>query len=413
MRSLSHRHPCLRAGPVVKYGVCDLRGSEADVGIPIKWRNSMNLKECIHALFPYDDYTLPEGKYTVYVSGEEYQLECYEVVLIEYSKFKLNSDLIKLYNKLKKEKETQDRRLPYPQDDRILVMEKYFEDEIKNFATGNEELLKSIRIMVTHHYLICMNFSHIYNGDESGVTDYINKIRDTEGITKAQKKFFTVVEEFYKYVVILRAPWVDILEINYQRISGMFAYFQNEENVIITETIVYPFDYWSPTWEYLKKDVQEFFNRFRNVPLEDLFIARAKINERLGDYTSAIINAVISLEIVIPNFINIYLKTKGVSKEAILDFNNKFGLSVRVKAILKIILPKKHHHTIDSVGIAIKYRNRILHEGKTNEFFTGINVKELVEASEILINELKDEIQHLENANRSEQAGQRKGGPEG
>jgi len=64
-------------------------------------------------------------------------------------------------------------------------------------------------------------------------------------------------------------------------------------------------------------------------------------------------------------------------------------LSVRVKAILKIILPKSYHKYLRNVGVAISYRNKIMHEGKTNNYFKGINVEELVYDCEEFIKMLK------------------------
>ena len=93
---------------------------------------------------------------------------------------------------------------------------------------------------------------------------------------------------------------------------------------------------------------------------------------------------------------NEYLRSEGVDSASISDFDNKFGLSVRVKTILKIILETKFHEDIKKVGTIIKFRNKIMHEGITNEFFRNVNVEELIDSSESLILELKERIKQLE-----------------
>jgi hypothetical protein len=227
-----------------------------------------------------------------------------------------------------------------------------------------------------------------YDGAKDNVIDYINKIRDEKSDKKVKQIYFSVIDEFYKYIIILRSPFINITDINYRNIDGMFCYFCWENLTIMTESRYIRFDYYEPKMDE-SKNIQEFFEKDENILIEDLFMAKAKVYERLHNYSMSIIHAVIALEIVVPKFINKYLKSKGVNSESIEDFNNKFGLSVRVKAILKIILSESFHEDINRVGTIINFRNKIMHRGITNDFFREINVKELIDSSESLILELK------------------------
>jgi hypothetical protein len=78
-----------------------------------------------------------------------------------------------------------------------------------------------------------------------------------------------------------------------------------------------------------------------------------------------------------------------VSKSAVNDFDSKFGLSVRVKAMLKLILPSKHYATIDRAAEAIRHRNKIMHEGWTDANLDQSKTEDLVKACSELVHIIK------------------------
>lgn len=359
----------------------------------------MNLKliEYICALFPQTDYTFPEGNYRITMSNKTYLLTCKRMILLKTNRFvEVSAKLRKFYNSLKSNGHYFDQRFPYPKERGLLLHKDYFTTALEDYCK-KIDCKKGILSMIDDYYCLYLTVENNYNGPRENVIEYINKIRGGQEIRKSEQIYFSVVEEFYKYIIILRSPYINITDINYRHIDTMFTYFCWEDQTLITEEMFVPFCYWEPRIYHLSTKIQDFFNKKVDVPIEDLFMAKAKVYERLNNNSMAIIHTVIALEIVVPKFINRYLDSMGVDADSVKDFNNKFGLSVRVRAILKIILPAEYHENIWKVGTIIKHRNKIIHEGKTNDFFKGINVRELITASESLIIQLKKRTKQLEN----------------
>ena len=362
----------------------------------------MKLTEHICALFPYFDYTFPEGEYEITISKKTYSLICNKVILLKKNRFEINNELNEFYNSLKSNDQYFDERFPHPKENSILFLEDYFTIALKEYC-NKTDLEKNIKSIIDSYFCIYIIIEHNYNGARENVNDYIIKIGGETGkdwlkkIPKLKSIYFSVIEEFYKYITILRSPYINVTDINYRNIGNMFTYFCWEDRTLISHEMIIPFDYWEPKSDHLSEKIQDFFDKKEDIPLEDLFMAKAKVYERLHNHSTAIIHTAIALEVVVPKFINEYLRSEGVDSASISDFDNKFGLSVRVKTILKIILETRFHDDINKVGTLIKFRNKIMHEGKTNEFFKNVNVEELIVSSESLILELKERMRQLED----------------
>ena len=171
----------------------------------------------------------------------------------------------------------------------------------------------------------------------------------------------------------------------------MFAYFANDTGKVLTE--VRPIlSFWTPKEpSHAAEDAEAFFQRGGNIPIEDLSLARALVYEECQHFSLAIIHAVIALEVVVPSFTNSFFALNGVSQSAIDDFNKKFGLSVRVKALLKTVLPRTTHPIIDSAGQAINYRNKILHEGLSEASLNSVDVHKMIFACKELVETIRKE----------------------
>lgn len=360
--------------------------------LPVVGKSKMKIMEYTCGLFPNRYYIFPDGEFSIRLSSKIYHLSSGQLVLLQKHLFELTTILNKYYSDIKKGIYFK-QRFPYNENKLgILIYYKYFEEYTKEYFKSdnkNKKLVLGLG-MDSSYYCVYLKQEHEY--DELSYDQpikYINQIRDKDGMEALERKYFAVIREFFNYVTILRAPYINLTDINYLYIKHVYDFFCDESNNQITEVKPLRFDFWEPKDDELAKRVKDFFDKHNNIPIEDLFLAKAKIYVRLQNKSMAIIHAAIALEVVVPDYINKYLKTHGVDSEAIQDFNHKFGLSVRVKALLKIMLPANMHELISRVGTIIKYRNRIMHEGKTNEYFEDINIEELICACEVLIERLK------------------------
>lgn len=357
----------------------------------------MKIKEHIFGLFPTKAYSFPLGNYNINSgSVKKITLSCLRIMFLEENKFKINEELLQFYNQFIHLEEDYIKRFPVQERENfnsIIIEKDYFETVLEDNFKENKEFKENIHRLASHYFHLSLCLEHEFEKSEQiNAIDFIKNLRNDDGIKKAKKLFFNAVNRFQDYVLILRSPYVDVLDSNFTNIHHISIYFLDLDGNRITEVYPVLFHFYSPKNEVnAPLKVQEFFDKEKDVPIENLFMAKAKVFIRLHNYYLAIIHAVIALEIVVPRFINSYLKSKDVDKDTIKDFDNKFGLSVRVKAMLKVILPKNMHSTITDVGTIIKYRNQIMHEAKTNAFFENVKVEDLILNCEKLITYLISE----------------------
>ncbi len=348
----------------------------------------MKLYENICGLFPFGDFEYPEGEFKITIQDTTYEVKCREVFLFRKDYYDFTSELSKIREEiLRLDKKTD--LLPYHKDHGILVYSDLFNEAFNNILKDNIEKRRAIIGLMKHYYCLKVVREHEINETIKDPMDYINSIHIDKGIIESKKIFFEIVREYHDCTMIFRSPYVNLIDVNYLYLKGVYSFFCFENGEQFTECIPFRFNYYNPKADKLALKIQEIFDTKQDLGIEDLFLAKAKIYMRLENYTMAILHAVIGLDVIVPKFINEYLKSKGVNSEAIQDFNNKFGLSVRVKAILKIILPRSYHKYLKNVGIAIGYRNRIMHEGKTNTYFKSTNVAELVKSCDEFIKIIK------------------------
>ena len=361
----------------------------------------LKLTEHICALFPTNYYTFPEGEYKITISKKTYLLNCKKVTLLRERRFEINDEFNKLYRFLESNDQYFIQRFPYSEERGILLLKDYFLTVVEKYFKKND-LDKKIMSITESYFCIYIIIEHDYNGARENAINYININQSGTGedwlkvSSKYKNIYFSVVEKFYQYIMIIRSPYINVTDINYKNIDSMFTYYCWEDRTLLTKVNYILFNHFEPKFDDSNEAIQDFFDKNKEIPLEDFFIAKAKVYERLHNYSMAIIHTVIALEIVVPKFINIYLKSKGVDSKSISDFDNKFGLSVRVKSFLKIILETKYHEDIKKVGTIIGFRNKIMHEGRTKESFNNVDIKELILSSESLILELKERTKQLE-----------------
>ena len=305
--------------------------------------------------------------------------------------FELTHELNTFYQTVEKATK-EDISLIIPYYKTGLIVDEFF---LYDMASNLSEEFKNILFSLCKHY-ICAYITIVHEYEEGkfdNYIDFINTIRDKEGMKNSELKYFQVMEQIHDIVTVLRSPYINTIELNRLNIKELYGFFCNDDNERITKFNRFPYSCWEPRTEELHSIICNFFENNNKILLEDLFIAKAKVYLRLRNYTLAIIHAIIAIEAVVPEFLDKLFKIKGIDKDTIKDFSNKFGLSVRVKGILKLILPRDKHEILTNVGITIKYRNNIMHEGKTNEFFNShkIDVEALINSCEELINILKKE----------------------
>lgn len=350
----------------------------------------MKLIEHTYGLFPYYDFAFPEGEYSITFSNKEYKITCKQVVQLAVEHFSAIEELNIFFQSIQKRQKEFINSIPYVEERGVIVYGNFFDKQLKKTYEEKSNIKEVIEKLSSRFYYFAITEDHEFDENQINLMDFINKIRDKDGKDKAKDLFFAISKEFHEYVLILRTPYVNLLDINYIYMKGMYSFFTRDDGSRCTNVVPFRFDYFFPKPNNIKLKVQNFFDKKLDIPLDDLFIAKAKAYMRLENYAMAIIHAVVALEIIVPKYINGYLKLNDINKKVVEDFNNKFGLSVRVKALLKLMIPSKHHHLITNVGIIINYRNKIMHEGKTNNYFKNINnINELISDCESLINILK------------------------
>lgn len=334
----------------------------------------------LYGLFPFKYFSCPEGIFNINVHKKKYELHCQRVILLKKSLF-LELDVInEFYLKIEKKSKKLVNRIPYIDDYGLLLNKEFFEKELSKSSMKN--LLYGL---VSEYYCLSIIIDENYDGESKNIIEYLNVNWNENKRIIFKEVFFRVVKVFYENVMIYRAPYIEIIDISEYYVGWICMYFTDEKQKIITKTLPFEFDCWSPQPNIITKDLIEVSRAY-----EALFMAKAKIYLRHKSFTMSIIYSVIALEMIVPKFINNYFKYKGIDSDTLNDFNGKFGLSIRVKALLKIILPSYVHGLLKNVGKTIKFRNKIMHEGLTDEFFTNNQeVKEMIEDCEMLIRHLE------------------------
>lgn len=350
----------------------------------------MKLIEHIYGLFPKKNFAFPNGKYTINIANSSYNIECREVVVLGKNDFQGIDELEHFYNYIITRRKEFINSIPSNEDIEIVFYKEFFKKILEKLYAEDKKIKRIITKLTESNY--CLDIAQVHEFDESIIKpiEFINKIRDKEGIKNAKKIFFNLARKFHEYVLVLRSPYEVFLDINYLNMSGILNFFCDENGKRVTNVNPFRFDYFSPEPKIIRSKIQRFLDKEMDMPLEDLFMSKSKTYLRLNNYSMAIIHAVIALEVIVPRYINGYLKQNNINKQAVEDFNNKFGLSVRVKALLKLMLPLKYHNLIPNVAVAIKYRNKIMHEGKINVELEAItNIDQVINDCESLINAIK------------------------
>ena len=352
----------------------------------------MKLIEYTCGLFPFEHYSYPEGEFIIPYSNKKYKLNSKLIVYLDYTLFTISKDLDEFYYSVMQNGNRLNSRHEYNPDLGILISFELFNDIIdKEVKLKNEKLKKQVLKLASTQMLISLEIIHEYDESQYKPLEYICKIRDKESIENISKLFFNIVRLFHDYILILRAPYVNLIDVTYLYTKDVYGYFCDETKCI-TQVNHYGFDFWQPKNDGIDILTKTFFDKNSEIPLEDLMIAKAKIYNRLSNFALAIIHIVIALDVIVPKYVNNHLKKNGVSKDAIEDFNTKFGLSVRVKTMLKLIMPENLHHLIANVGATIKHRNKIIHDGNGNEQLKSLKIDELLNDCEELIVNLKQLI---------------------
>lgn len=361
------------------------------VGTIIKVRRlfSMEIFEQICGLFPFERFSFPEGEYDITVSNTIYPISCKDVVQLHQKDFDHFPELKNFYQQIYTEQVIIENSYGHDEDTVITIDYAHFLSILKEMNSDDNGIKRIICKLVNHNYLLNITVKHEFDSEDINYIDYIKQIRDDSGMKFIEHTFLTVTQIFHDCVTILRAPYITTNEINRFYVQSLFSYFTDVNAKRITNIVPFLSSFWEPNTEGLAEKVTKYFSDNGSIQLEELFMAKAKVYSRLNNSTMAIIYAAIALDIIVPEFTNKFLKIKGVDRDSIIDFNNKFGLSVRVKALLKIMIPKEKHWLLLNVAKVINYRNKIMHEGKLVTNIPSQQLDSMINDSELLVNELK------------------------
>jgi hypothetical protein len=124
--------------------------------------------------------------------------------------------------------------------------------------------------------------------------------------------------------------------------------------------------------------IQNLMNK--GISLHATFLSDAIRSYYYYKYTHSIINAVISLEIILSDFIRKAAKRRGINESESDNFIRSVGLTGNLKTTLKLLIPKGGILPNEDIFIyckqAIKLRNAIVHKGQRN--IHKDKVKELI-----------------------------------
>jgi len=258
----------------------------------------MILLENICGLFPFGDFEYSEGEFKITVSNTTYKLTCEEVFLFKKVYFDFTSDLLRIKEELLKRPEA---ILPYDEDRGILVNSNVFEEVYKHlFGKKKDDKYWAIYGLMKHCYWLKVVREHEIDEKLINPEEYIRKIYLDKEIEESKKIFFTIVREFHDRTMIFRSPYVNLIDINYLYMEGVYSFFENE--MFITSCIPFLFNYFNPKADMITLRLQETFDKKEEIAIEDLFLAKAKVFLRLENFTMAIVHAVIGLDVIVPKF---------------------------------------------------------------------------------------------------------------
>jgi len=338
----------------------------------------MRLFEYIYAFFDIMDSSFIEGKFTLFINRKPYELMSRDVVILDKHDFEVFDELIPYYEYLSKK--SIDNVDSVPSTKSTIVTLKYFKNHLARYKGLDDKAKAKIKILSKRSHCIEVKIGHDLDGDPFA---YFNTVRDRNGLEIGKNIFLNLVRQFNDYHILSKAPYVYLTDIHFRTTDGMFCYIGSESTRRISN--VQPvLSFWTPKFEIKAKDKAQDYFKKDTFPIEDMLMAKALVYAEQQHLSFAIIHSVMTLEVVVPKLIDTYLTSKGVTRSTVQDFNKKFGLSVRVKAFLKLILPKSNHHIIDTVGQAVKIRNDILHKGLQDPALTVENVKSLVDSCQSL-----------------------------
>ena len=348
--------------------------------------NKKKLYENIYGLFDYGSCTFAEGSFNISINQKKYKVTSLKVVQVDREIFDLFNELPTELLKLKSIEKNDELVVPNP--NYVITTMDYFDEEVLKKTRENNR--KIISKLSKRYHCVIVRIDHFSEFDDD--LEFINKNRNKDGIEEGKEIYLKVVREFHNYHIVNDAPFHYMSDIHYRNIDGIFSYFSNSDENRITNVKAYS-DYWTPKHkDGFQERAETFFNNGLSVPIEDLLISKALVYSEQNHFSLAIIHAVMSLEVVVPKLTNQFLKKNYVDKHAIKDFDNKFGLSVRVKAFMKVIFPKEVHEIIDSVGETISIRNKIMHSNLSEQILTSQKTDELVKSCYVLKGLISEEL---------------------
>ncbi|WP_298693371.1 hypothetical protein [uncultured Sulfuricurvum sp.] len=317
-----------------------------------------NLYEYIYGIFEPFEASFLCGTYNVHINTKVYSLDSHEIAILNNQSFQLFTELLPFLNYIQSQHDFLENSIP---NDHLTILNyDYYQKKLKSFST-DELMRKKITHLTKHHYqCLIIKIQHNFSGDPF---DYLKKKRDENGVKKALDIFLRVIKEFQDYHILTEAPYVYLSDIHFRKTDGIFSYCIDEKGEVFTK--IRPLlDLWTPKKTAdAKEKATLYFNHGNQYNISDMLMARARVYVEQKSYSLAILHAIMSLEIVIPEVIELFLKQKTINQNSVYDLNKYSDLSIRLKVFLKIIFPSMFHDTIDKVSVAVTFRNKIMHAG--------------------------------------------------
>lgn len=234
-----------------------------------------------------------------------------------------------------------------------------------------------------HMDSICINAIDLENEENSNplishLTDNKNEKLFKEILTITNKIMYTIRnfgyvpkihEFFYEYhefekVVFLwkvhkshdhEGTWIPVIPVDFDdEVTKYYFSLQNREIIQRTELGI-------ERWNNIKDALQNYVP----LPPEREFIINAADHIGSNNYRLAVVESVIGLEIVLNQFLHLYLrKYKGFSEKKIKKFlPNEFTLSMKLSGLLELTLSNRSLENIDieRVREVVKWRNDFMH----------------------------------------------------